>query len=236
MFVQIPFPKHLFTPRTPRATFELGSGCYDFNRNVYTPCKLQRWSSAQSASSGCVCRRRHCKMCLISCMQKSYGKGYGIAITLAKPLPSLLSRHPLPTPINSHWPLYQAPPLSYHSIFTHPFAIYGIGGNAKLWHRTHVEQFYRKKPPPPGGFLCRRGSKSRTRRKKTPQEEKPPKFKVDQFWGVVLPGGSSSSLWILGVVLPGGSSSSGFLVWKPPNKEIWLILGVVQWKKKKPLS
>jgi len=128
-------------------------------------------------------------MCLISCMQKSYGKGYGIAITLAKPLPSLLSRHPLPTPINSHWPLYQAPPLSYHSIFTHPFAIYGIGGNAKLWHRTHVEQFYRKKPPPPGGFLCRRGSKSRTRRKKTPQEEKPPKFKVDQFWGVVLVGG-----------------------------------------------
>ena len=36
------------------------------NRNVHTPCKLQRWSSDQSASWGRVCRQRHCKMCLTS--------------------------------------------------------------------------------------------------------------------------------------------------------------------------
>ena len=34
-------------------------------RNMHTPCNLQRWSSAQAASSGSVCRERHCKMCLI---------------------------------------------------------------------------------------------------------------------------------------------------------------------------
>ena len=35
------------------------------SRNMHTPCNLQRWSSAQAASSGSVCRERHCKMCLI---------------------------------------------------------------------------------------------------------------------------------------------------------------------------
>jgi len=46
-------------------------------------------------------------------MQKSYGKGYGIAVTLTKPLPSLLSRHPpsLPTPINPF-----TKPHLYHTI------------------------------------------------------------------------------------------------------------------------
>jgi len=46
-------------------------------------------------------------------MQKSYGKGYGIAVTLTKPLPSLLSRHPpsLPTPINAF-----TKPHLYHTI------------------------------------------------------------------------------------------------------------------------
>jgi len=101
VFVQIPFPKHLFAPRTPyghiqtefwrfgffpvsRLTFTFVHGCQgpvgfclldpvsepndcsgfvywcgcvcmrqrSSRSNVHTPCKLQRWSSAQSASSG----------------------------------------------------------------------------------------------------------------------------------------------------------------------------------------
>ena len=91
---------------------------------------------------------------------KGYDSGYGVAIAFAKPLPSLLSRHPLPKPtFADQFSLTPLPSPTFTTRLSHtplPFMVkvatptYGIG---LLWNFLKVKRLFRKWTGGPSAYL-----------------------------------------------------------------------------------